>query len=44
MFVKREQEARRCLDPKTGDEMIVPACTVPAFGPGNRMKLAETGN
>ena len=43
-FVKREREARRCRNPKTGEEMIAPACTVPAFRPGNRMKLAVKGN
>lgn len=43
-FVKRSRDARRCRNPRTGEEMIAPACAVPAFKPGNRMKLAVKGN
>ena len=44
VFLKRDREARKCRNPKTGEEMIAPACTVPAFRPGSRMKLAVKGN
>ncbi len=44
VFLKKERGARRCCNPQTGEEMIAPACSVPAFRPGNRMKLAVKGN
>lgn len=42
-FSRKHREARTCRNPKTGEAMDVPACDVPSFRPGKRMKDAVNG-
>ena len=39
-FGVKHREARKCRNPQTGEEMETPACDVPFFKPGSRMKAA----
>ena len=39
-FGTKRREARKCRNPHTGEEMGVPACTVPSFKAGSRLKAA----
>ena len=37
-FEPRERKAREGRNPKTGDKMVIPATTVPAFSAGKQFK------
>ena len=39
-FGTKHREARKCRNPQTGEEMEAPACTVPSFKAGSRLKAA----
>ena len=39
-FGTKRREARKCRNPQTGEEMEAPACTIPAFKAGSRLKAA----
>lgn len=39
-FSRKHRSARRGRNPQTGEEMDIPACDVPAFKPGKRLRDA----
>lgn len=39
-FVLRHRDARKGRNPQTGEEVDIPACDVPAFKPGKRLRDA----
>ncbi|MGC4378603.1 HU family DNA-binding protein [Fictibacillus sp. Mic-4] len=39
-FETRERSSRTGRNPQTGEEITIPAATVPAFRPGNKLKEA----
>lgn len=41
-FSRKHRGARRGRNPQTGEEMDIPACDVPAFKPGKRLRDAVT--
>ena len=40
IFCRKHRNARNGRNPKTGESMTTPACEVPAFKPGKRLKEA----
>ena len=42
-FVVRQRKRREGRNPKTGEKLIIPARTVPAYPPGNGLRDAVSG-
>jgi DNA-binding protein HU-beta len=42
-FSRKHREARTCRNPQTGEPITVPACYVPSFKAGKRLKDAVNG-